>query len=143
MSNAVTAVASRQPSIATRPARESRAKTSGAAPEGACQHLSEARVDLAVLQQSGAKDNPVRPHRQDFLRRFQTANPAAHLTIKLLHNLLHQHPVIPAATGCVQVDDLHDGILRESLDPIVKVVKLQHFLLALHQLHNLAAHQID
>ena len=47
------------------------------------------------------------------------------------------------APGGVEVDHLHQRICGEALDPIVEVVELQSFLLALHQLHNFAAHQVD
>ena len=59
----------------------------------------------------------------------------------------HQAPIVfrrsGAPDGRVQIDELNQRIFGEAFDPGIEIVELQSFLFALHQLNDLAAHEID
>jgi hypothetical protein len=75
--------------------------------------------------------------------RAPSANAAANLAWQATGNLLHQRTVVAGADRRVEVDELDHGILGKTFDPIIEVIELQFLLLALNQLHDLAAHKID
>ena len=88
-------------------------------------------VDPAIGQQCRTDDDLARTYVQEFLRSFEAANAAANLAVQAADDLFHQRPVVADAARCVEVDELHHGILREALDPIIEVIELQFLFLAL------------
>ena len=51
--------------------------------------------------------------------------------------------LVPGSNGGVEINQLHQRIFREARNPLFEIVKLESLLAALHELNNLAAHQID
>ena len=62
---------------------------------------------------------------------------------KRLAILGDQLAVVALAHGCVEVNQLHQGIVLEAANPILEIVEGQLERFPSHQLHDPAAHQIN
>ncbi len=71
------------------------------------------------------------------------AHAATHLDRQTAGDLLDQRAVISHALRGVQVDELHERIAGEALDPGLEIVESEPELLAALQLDDAAAHQVD
>ena len=76
-------------------------------------------------------------------RALDGVDASAGLARQALRDLRDQRGVIALAHGRIEIDELHEGIARELLDPVFEVVERQTQLFALHKLNNAAAEQID
>src|ERR1035441_4279335 len=70
-------------------------------------------------------------------------NAAANLAWQPLGNLCDKIGIVPLAHRRIEINQLHEREPREFLYPVVKIVKRKTQLLALNQLHDTTAHQID
>ena len=107
------------------------------------QSLRHCNVHGAVLQQRGADDDLLGSGLQHLRGGFDRADSAANLHRKVLADVMNEGRVFAFAHGRIQVDQLHRRIGKKAVDPVLKVVEFERLLFALHQLDNLAAHEID
>src|SRR5581483_10256625 len=54
-----------------------------------------------------------------------------------------QLAVVALPHGRIEIDELHQRILREPLDPVIKIVEAELEFFALDKLDDLAAHEVD
>ena len=83
------------------------------------------------------------PASENLLRTLDGANAAAHLDGQPFGNLLDECGVIALAHRCIQVDQLYEWKTREALDPVFKVIEGEAEFLALHELDDAPAQQIN
>jgi hypothetical protein len=100
-------------------------------------------VDASFGERRGSHDHLTRPLLDQGACPLHASHPAAHARRRPAGQHPHQFVVGAAAHGGVQVDDLNFGKRGEALEHGFGRIGLQDFLAALHQLHHLAAHQID
>jgi len=68
---------------------------------------------------------------------------AAHAGSRLSRYVFYQYVVRTAAHRGVEIDHLYLGKWRELLEHFVGGIAFERFFAPLHQLHHLAAHQIN
>ena len=83
------------------------------------------------------------PAVEQVLRAADRADAAADAAGQPRGHLAHQRIVGPDAHRGVEIDQLNCGKPREPLDPAVEIVGFDRELLALHELNDLAALEID
>ena len=55
----------------------------------------------------------------------------------------HQCAVVSLSDGGIEINNLNQRITREAFDPGFEVIELERLLFSLHQLNDLASHQIN
>ncbi len=100
---------------------------------GGAAHVEERRPD----------DDRLRAGFEQVLGAADGSNAAADAARQLRCDLAHQRVVGPDAHRGVEVDQLNLGKLREALDPAVEIVGLDGELLALNELDDFPALEID
>ena len=105
--------------------------------------LRKGVIQLIPREERRSDDDSLRSRCQRGLRRLHRADASAQLTWQFPGKFLCERDVVTGTDGSVEINELHQRILREAVHPLIEVVKLQGLLPALHELDNLAAHQID
>jgi len=71
------------------------------------------------------------------------ADAAAYLYRQTLGDVVDERTVVAFAHGDIEIDQLHQRILAETIDPVVEVIEAQLQLRSLAKLHNLSVHQVN
>src|ERR1700691_612550 len=108
-----------------------------------CKSASVLAIDTAIGQQRRADNHLTSPQMHNVLRSFRGANATARRTGYSADNVFHEQPVVANAARCVEVDQLHHGVFRKAIDPIIEVVELQFLPFSLDQLNDFASHEVD
>ena len=105
--------------------------------------LGELDVDRAVLEERGREDDARGSERDERLRPFGRADAAADPAGKAGADRRDERLVRARVLGGIEVDELHLRVTGEALDPAVDVARLDGQALALHELDDPAALEID
>ncbi len=105
--------------------------------------LRERHVDRAVLEKRRREDHARGAERDECLRPFGRADAAADAAGEPSADGRDERLVRAGVLGGVEVDELHLGVAGEALDPPLDVAGLDREALALHELHDSAALEID
>ena len=134
----------------TRPARESTAAISAVHADGVGQRAREVVIDqlaeVAVgraAEQAGAGDHRLRAGGDQLLGAPHAADAAADAAGQLRGDLPDERVVVAARHRGVEIDQLHFREFRELRDPAVEIVGRDGELVALDQLDDVAALEID
>src|SRR5581483_10430496 len=103
----------------------------------------EVHVWLALANQRRSKNYASRSQLQQLSRGVFLCDSSAHLARQPFQNSRNERTVVPLPLGRIQVDQLHQRKFRELLTPGIEVRRLVGFCLALYELHNVSAHQIN
>ena len=112
-------------------------------PPGCPIHDGTSVVSGLAAKKARPIDHPLCARFKEPLPVLCRAQAAPHLAGQPFADLLNQRAVVALAHRGVEVDQLHEGIARKPLDPVLEVVerKLEGF--AADELHDAAAHQVD
>src|SRR5579872_4701416 len=99
--------------------------------------------NISLGNQRRTEDHAARSGRQCLMSRGDRSNPAPDLAWKPVGNLLNQTPIVPRAHCSIEIDELHQRIFAEPLNPFVKIVELERLFRSLNELHDLPAHKIN
>ena len=111
--------------------------------DGVGKSLRARDVGDAVLEQRRSDDDLSRADRAELDRALGRAHAAADLAGQPRADLANEMIVRARAHGRVEVDDVDAPKPGEPLDPVVEIGRLDGELLALNQLDDLAALEID
>src|SRR5439155_9183546 len=113
------------------------------AADGVAEPLREREVRLSILEERRAGDDLLRAGGKHVLRAIEGADAASDAARDCAGDLPHDREVVATVQRRVQIDDLHFREALEPAHPAKDVIVLDREPLALHELHDGAALEID
>jgi hypothetical protein len=111
--------------------------------DGVRQRPSELDVHHSVAKEGRTDNHGVGAAVEDRPRAFDAANAAANAAWKPAADHRDKRPVVSAASGGVEIDELHAGKLREPYDPWLWIGCFYRKRLTLHELDDASVLQVD
>ncbi len=105
--------------------------------------LQEGVVGAVCLERRRSDDNAKSTLGQQFLRPFYSSDSAAHARGRFRREHLDEVVVRASAHGGVEIDDLNLRERGEASQHFLGAVAFERLLAALHELDDLAIHEID